>query len=354
MSSGLTVFIPIFNSANWIRETILSIYSSSLSANVSLELLILNDASEDKSVEVIRGLVTDLGLDCKIVNLEKEHRRGSSSSSYTYSLTRFFPKYDLIAFCDHDDVWLPNKASRIFSHYEDGKDLEPWIYAGSSLVWNPEALSRPIFRSNPGPRGSKNLLGLQLDPRKTQFQVSVSTHNIAINRRAWDILSNNPLDPKAETVGLYFDYWMPFVISKVGISSVDLCPTLLWREHGKNASGDFSNRNNFINFFKRARRFLLLVWDDTIITRYITLAIYLQHYDSTDAGVSENFSANQWASGNFELFLGRLKLACSSSWKHGLPLVDIIVRLKIISLTSSRAKHLIQRARSLSGNKNGI
>ena len=90
-----SVVIPLFNKENFIERTLKSVLSQSFN---DFELIVINDGSTDKSLEITENILKERG-NCKIINqvnkgLSAARNRGIRES-----------KGELIAFLDADDLW---------------------------------------------------------------------------------------------------------------------------------------------------------------------------------------------------------------------------------------------------------
>ncbi len=89
----ISVIIPLFNKEKSVRDTINSVLKQSFP---NFELIIINDGSFDKSIEVINQV-----KDCRIRIVSTENRGVSSARNRGVSES----KYGLIALLDGDDLW---------------------------------------------------------------------------------------------------------------------------------------------------------------------------------------------------------------------------------------------------------
>jgi glycosyltransferase involved in cell wall biosynthesis len=92
----VSVVIPVFNAAKWIKETIDSILTQTYPV---LEILIVDDGSTDETA----GIVQEYGAPVRYIN--QKHRGVSAARNLGIALARG----NLIAFIDGDDYWHPRK-----------------------------------------------------------------------------------------------------------------------------------------------------------------------------------------------------------------------------------------------------
>lgn len=145
----ISVIMPAYNTANFIAEAIDSVIQQTWS---HWELIIIDDASTDATVEVINSYTA---LDAR-VNLIKNKRNKGPGVSRNLGIEK--AKGTFIAFLDSDDQWLPYKLETqvefmhqynldmSFSSYYLLKENEEQPYA---IVQAPEVLTySKLLRSN--------------------------------------------------------------------------------------------------------------------------------------------------------------------------------------------------------------
>ena len=94
-----TVIIPAFNASAVVVETLESIISQTVPAQ---RIIVVDDGSSDDTVDVVRAFGNGVELICL-------PHAGSGSAS-TRGMQEVATPY--MAFCDADDLWLPEKAER--------------------------------------------------------------------------------------------------------------------------------------------------------------------------------------------------------------------------------------------------
>ena len=99
-SDLVSVVMPMYNAENSIERSIKSVLAQSYS---NLELIIINDKSTDKSLEIAQKIkLKDNRIN--ILNLNKNVGAGIARNKGIN-----FSKGNIIAFLDSDDTWNPNK-----------------------------------------------------------------------------------------------------------------------------------------------------------------------------------------------------------------------------------------------------
>lgn len=107
-----TVVIPTYNREHFLKRTIDSILSQTFS---DFELIIVDDGSVDNTKKLI-----DTYRDDRIVYIYKEN--GGQNSAINAGVQNANGEY--IAFCDSDDVWMPEKLEKHIQKYREDKEIK--------------------------------------------------------------------------------------------------------------------------------------------------------------------------------------------------------------------------------------
>lgn len=107
----VSVITPAYNAASHISETIESVKSQTA---VDWEMLIIDDASNDSTLDTIRATASG---DERIIVLALDRSAGPAKAR-NVGLERARGRY--ICFLDADDLWLPEKIERQLSFMENG------------------------------------------------------------------------------------------------------------------------------------------------------------------------------------------------------------------------------------------
>jgi len=98
----VSVVIPNYNSGKYLREAILSV----LEQNVDLEVIVIDDASKDKSIDMIRDL---MDAHPEIHLLKNDKNLGIASARNQGVLAS---RGEYVAFLDADDLWEKDKLEK--------------------------------------------------------------------------------------------------------------------------------------------------------------------------------------------------------------------------------------------------
>lgn len=108
----ISIIMPVYNSERYIKEAISPILAEK---NISFELILVNDASTDKSLEIIKNIAREDDR-IKIINLEKNSRQGTARNK---GLDIAKGKY--ILFVDSDDILHTEAISKLFALQEQNQ-----------------------------------------------------------------------------------------------------------------------------------------------------------------------------------------------------------------------------------------
>lgn len=110
---NISVVIPVYNSISYVEQCLDSILGQTYSPS---EIIVVDDGSTDGSGSYIQGLYGD-----KIKLITK--RNGGAGSARNVGVNCATSEW--VAFCDSDDVWLPNHLELFFSSIR-GQELIKW------------------------------------------------------------------------------------------------------------------------------------------------------------------------------------------------------------------------------------
>ncbi|TXE13005.1 glycosyltransferase family 2 protein [Seonamhaeicola algicola] len=99
----VSIITPTYNSERFIEQTIISILNQTYT---NWELILIDDASTDKTVEIITQFVKSNPQIYLLQNLKNSGAAVSRNKGIEAAKGHF------IAFLDADDVWLPNKLEK--------------------------------------------------------------------------------------------------------------------------------------------------------------------------------------------------------------------------------------------------
>jgi glycosyltransferase involved in cell wall biosynthesis/SAM-dependent methyltransferase len=114
VQGGVSVIMPVFNGAQYLREAIASVASQDLQP---LELIIVDDGSTDGSMRLVNHVQSEFP-----VIVVRQANEGQSSAR---NMGIRHARGEYLAFIDQDDIWRPDHLSR----------LVPYLQADPSCGW---------------------------------------------------------------------------------------------------------------------------------------------------------------------------------------------------------------------------
>lgn len=240
MTAPIQILLSTYNGAEYLAELLASLDDQR--GVPEWNLLWRDDGSSDNSQILLRNRDRTTEL------LEGEAHLGPARS-FLCLLAEAPEDAKAFAFCDQDDVWLPDKLARAWSWVSVQPSDKPALYfSRQKLV---DATLRPIGLSPEFHRPSSFENAL--------VQNIAAGCTIMMNGAARRLILSAPLPPD----GSMHDWWSYILVSGAGgIIYADQEATVLYRQHNKNTIG--STRSVFhraCRLLKRGRRPFLLVFN---------------------------------------------------------------------------------------------
>lgn len=104
LSPAVSVIVPVYNARPYLNATVASILGQTMD---NLEVLLIDDHSDDGSYELAQDLAKGHG---RIRSLRFERPFRGPAGPRNHGVTQ--ARSNLIAFCDADDMWMPEKIER--------------------------------------------------------------------------------------------------------------------------------------------------------------------------------------------------------------------------------------------------
>lgn len=112
-NSKVSIITPLYNSENFIGETIKSVIAQTY---IDWEMLIVDDCSTDNSRQIVEEFVR---TDSRIKYFKTESASGSPADPRNIGIEMATGRY--VAFLDSDDLWIPNKLEFQIPLFSDNK-----------------------------------------------------------------------------------------------------------------------------------------------------------------------------------------------------------------------------------------
>lgn len=107
----ISIAMATYNGAKNIREQLESI---AWQTEPPFEIVVIDDQSSDATVSIVEALALELSLPIRVY--QNEQRLGYAQNFYK-AMSRC--RGDVIALCDQDDVWMPEKCSRLRKKFSE-------------------------------------------------------------------------------------------------------------------------------------------------------------------------------------------------------------------------------------------
>ena len=244
----ITVLLSTYNGQRYLPELLDSLWQQTLQDFV---LRVRDDGSTDETLTLLSAAQKTRPGQIELVR--DGYARLRPMRSFVELMKGAETPY--VAFCDQDDVWLPNKLARLVqaiqaAEAEIGRD-RPILCCSDALVTDANLRQlHPSYhrRHNLMLTNGRDMLLQRLLFRN--FAIGATTMvNAALVQRCLDV-------PDAAVM---HDWWMALVATAMGRAIVLPEPLMLYRQHGANAVGSHAkafprNRAEFFSHLNWARR----------------------------------------------------------------------------------------------------
>jgi glycosyltransferase involved in cell wall biosynthesis len=209
----VVVLLSTYNGARYLPAQLDSLRAQE---SVTVELHVRDDGSTDDTLKVLASYASvwpNLATVQSGPNLRP-------AASFLELIRTAPPGADFYAFCDQDDVWLPNKLARAAAALAN--DAGPALYC-SNVICVDENLEE---------------LGVPFQNDDARFEHIVFENIVygctsVLNREAYRLVAS-----RLPTGGVIMhDWWCALVISAFGRIAYDPTPCILYRQHGANSIG---------------------------------------------------------------------------------------------------------------------
>jgi Glycosyltransferases involved in cell wall biogenesis len=107
----ISIAMATYNGARYIREQLDSLAAQTL---LPCELVVTDDGSTDATLEIVRDFALEAPFPVRVHS--NENRLGFGDN---FLLAASLCEGELIAFCDQDDIWLPEKITRCAASFDN-------------------------------------------------------------------------------------------------------------------------------------------------------------------------------------------------------------------------------------------
>lgn len=297
-SLKIAILMSTYNGASYLKEQIDSLEKQ----DVPVDIFIRDDGSTDKTIDILKEYQSKPN-----VHIEYGINLGYKKSFMT--LLMKVNNYDYYAFCDQDDIWLPNKISCAVKIMETSK-ADPTLYYSNLKKCN-EFLH--VYKIT------------DLDKRVLSIQSNILRRSIAgctmvINNAFREIVASIGIKDKLLVQG-HDSYLVSLCCAIDGNVICDKNSYILYRQHEDNTSG---SSNGII---KRIRKEYSAL-KKSKLNEYTVAKAMIQYCH--DIISSENLSdLNEFISYKSNFYI-RLKIIFSKKYATGNFALTLLGKVKII------------------------
>jgi len=225
----ISIIIPTYNSATFLKQTIDSVINQTYR---NWELLIVDDGSTDDILEIVNPAINK---DSRIQYFESAENFGGPAKPRNIGIQH--SKGEFIAFLDSDDIWVPNKLELQMECFSKNSDI---LLVGTNCQTFPNGISNELFLF-------KNKIisfNYLLNNRK-----GIITSSVLMKRKVIDLIGYFDEDKRLIAVE-DTDFWLRLL--KFQDYSVLIMKESLvkYRLHGNNISSSFNVKNNLTYYDK--------------------------------------------------------------------------------------------------------
>lgn len=223
LKTSLQILLATYNSEKFIRPQLDSLLNQTYP---DFEILISDAGSVDATWEILGDYQSRFPGKIRLIGKAKTTALENFSSLLAQSSA------DLLMFCDHDDVWKPDKILHSVENYKAaekrfGSNTPILLFTDSEIV---DEELRPVADSM---LKYQNLDAVHLTLNRLILQNVPSGNTMLFNRALADLALPVPSD------AVMHDHWITLVAATMGrIVFLDEA-TVLYRQHSRNVYGAF-------------------------------------------------------------------------------------------------------------------
>jgi glycosyltransferase involved in cell wall biosynthesis len=237
---GVSVALATFNGEKYLAPQLESLAGQS---TLPAELVISDDRSNDRTVEIARDFATRAPFPVRIFCNE---RQLGFRDNFMRAVEHCGS--DLIAFCDQDDVWEPEKIAVMARLFDDSDMM--LAFHNATLI---NAEGRPIDLLYNGSDGVVTSAPLTRHP---WLVVPGFTQMFRRDLTRFSSLHSASRDVDWPGERLAHDRWFYFLASVLGRIAFVRKPLVRYRQHGDNAYGVYTDRQAHLGRLGRGEEFV--------------------------------------------------------------------------------------------------
>lgn len=220
-NSFISVIVPTYNRADLISETIESILNQTYK---NFELIIVDDGSTDNTEEVIRKF-----KDSRIKYIKTDNW-GGPARPRNIGIKK--AKGEYIAFCDDDDIWLPEKLEKQIRVFQISNETA-MLYTRFKTIEG-DVISNRIFPEN-GKYKSGNIF------KSLYLRSFIACSSVVVKRSVLDQVGLFDTDPNLIAIE-DTDLWLRIALKYI-VKCTDDLPLLIYRIQSQRISQGFKQKS---------------------------------------------------------------------------------------------------------------
>jgi glycosyltransferase involved in cell wall biosynthesis len=219
----LEIALATFQSEKYLRPQLHSLFNQSVQ---DFSILVADDGSTDSTLDILSEF--SAAHPNRIRILQFQERAGGACQNFARILDA--AQSDYLMFCDHDDVWLPDKIATSLKRM---RELETAFDGHTPLLVHTDLSVvdhelKPLF---PSFSRQEKLSAHNSNLRRLMVQNNVTGCTMLLNKALYEAARPIPRDAAMH------DWWIALVAAALGkISFIDNV-TVLYRQHGQNSVG---------------------------------------------------------------------------------------------------------------------
>jgi glycosyl transferase family 2 len=236
---SVSVAMATYNGADFLEGQLASIAAQT---RRPAEVVVCDDGSGDGTVEIVERFALQAPFEVRLIRNEQQLGFGENFMKAARSC-----RGDVIAWCDQDDVWMPEKLARCLEEFELDPDVLLVVHSTQIGVGTSDrkpVVAGPLSRYRSRRRERRILRRRSVySPAALPLEVSAWGHSCVVSRRVLEV--GDTLSTALPGIFGQFsghDTWAMFLATAAG--KVVLLPDVLvqYRQHGTQVAGAAARR----------------------------------------------------------------------------------------------------------------
>lgn len=238
-SEKVAILLAVYNGERYLSDLLHSLMKQTFT---DFKIYIRDNCSTDGTIELLEEWKERYPQ--KVELLSAESNKGCIANFSALMNSTLAP---YVMFCDHDDIWLPNKIASTLAKMEQvelahGQNHPIVVHTDLSVVDEELNLIAPSMWKATRLNTSPNCYAFS----RLLVQNQLTGCTMMLNRSLVDLAKPIPLQ------SVMHDWWVALVASCFGTIATVRQPTILYRQHETNESG--AKPYSFLSYLRRLRR----------------------------------------------------------------------------------------------------